>query len=206
MAPPAPAAGLSLAKASTPVKLALAGGFVALIAFAYWFMFYSDVSKRIAAAKRQTTELRAERDRQLLAQQSYLADKEDLATRQQRAPEFNKVLPAEAQEWAVLSAIQTASNTAGVDLKGWNTQEEQIQAFYAKMPMKVEVTGKFHQITKFAHEIGKMDRIINLENIELVDPKQEGDEVVLRGRCLATAFHTLKVVKPGAPGQEGEKK
>jgi type IV pilus assembly protein PilO len=130
--------------------------------------------------------------------------------REQRARELNKVLPPDSEEDAFLSSVQTASNAAGIDLKGYWPMDEVSQAFYAKVPMKLEMSGKFHQIAKFAFELGKVDRIINVENIELSDPKIEGDEVVLKGHCLATAFHALKPKPagtrggaPGAPGAPG---
>jgi type IV pilus assembly protein PilO len=99
--------------------------------------------------------------------------------------------------------VQQASNAAGIDLKGYAPLEEVPQSFYAKVPMKLEMSGRFHQIAKFAYELGKSDRIINVENIELTEPKLIGDEIVLHGRCLATAFHAKAPPKaaaaPGAP-------
>ncbi len=81
--------------------------------------------------------------------------------------------------------------------------DEVAQSFYAKVPMKLEMTGKFHQIAKFAYELGKSDRIINVENIELTEPNVVGDEVILKGRCLATAFHALKPKDPAPRGPGG---
>jgi Tfp pilus assembly protein PilO len=125
-----------------------------------------------------------------------------LALREQRARELNKVLPPDAEEDAFLSSVQQASNAAGIDLKGFAPQDEVTQSFYAKVPMKLEVTGRFHQIAKFAYELGKIDRIINVEDIELTDQKVVGDEVILKGKVLATAFHAKLPTEParGAAG------
>ena len=89
--------------------------------------------------------------------------------------------------------MQSASKLAGVTvLKGYTPQEEVPQNFFAKDPMELEITGSFQQIAQFAYEIGKPDRIINVENIEIFDPKTEGEDLRLHARCLATAFHTPK--------------
>jgi type IV pilus assembly protein PilO len=69
--------------------------------------------------------------------------------------------------------------------------DEKTETFFAKVPMRIDVTGRFHQIAKFAYEIGKLDRIINVENISMAQPKLEGDDVVLKAHCLATTFHML---------------
>jgi type IV pilus assembly protein PilO len=88
------------------------------------------------------------------------------------------------------------SNVSGVDLKGWKPEEEQAQAFYAKVPMRLDLGGRFHQIAKFMYEVGRLDRIINIENIELSEPKIVGDDVDLKAHCLATTFHALKAKPP----------
>jgi type IV pilus assembly protein PilO len=205
MAPPPTQSALS--RIPTWGKI-VAGVVAALLTVGvYWFFFYSDVSVHIDAANRQKDQLRKDLAAQQQAQASYFADRDELAVREQRARELNKVLPAEAEEDAFLSSVQAASNAAGIDLKGYSPMEEVPQAFYAKIPMKLEVSGKFHQIAKFTYELGKSDRIINVENIELTDPKVVGDEVILKGKCLATAFHALTPKTnprgPGAAGQPG---
>lgn len=75
--------------------------------------------------------------------------------------------------------------------------DEQAQTFYANVPMRLEMTGKFHQIAKFTYEAARVQRIMNVENLELTDPRVEGDEVKLKAKCIAIAFHAVKP-KPAA--------
>ena len=58
------------------------------------------------------------------AQASYFADRDELALRQQRQRELNKVLPQTTEQAAFLSAIQQVSNVSGIDLKAWQPLEE----------------------------------------------------------------------------------
>jgi type IV pilus assembly protein PilO len=198
MAPPT--AQSVLARFPVYARVALGAGIVLLTMGAYWFVFYSDTAAKIEGALRQKKSLADEMAQQQQVLASYFADRDELALREQRAREFNKVLPADAEEDAFLSSVQQASNAAGIDLKGYSPQDEVTQSFYAKVPMRLEVSGRFHQIAKFAYELGKVDRIINVENIELSEPKLIGDEIVLKGKCLATAFHAKapKEAKPAA--------
>ena len=62
--------------------------------------------------------------------------------------------------------------------------------------MKLQITGRFHQIAKFIYEVGKQDRIINMENLELSEPKLEGEDIILKANCLATTFHLIKAAPP----------
>lgn len=199
-----------LAKLPPIAKVGIGAGLVVLLFFGYWFVFYSDVAAKIEGAQRQKKNLRNDLASAQEAQANYFADRGELALREQRARDLNKVLPPDAEEDAFLSSVQQASNAAGIDLKGYNPLEEQTQAFYAKVPMRIDMSGKFHQIAKFAYELGKVERIINVENIELTEPKITGDEIVLRAHCLATAFHALAPKKDAragaAPKTEGTPK
>lgn len=196
----APNAASALTRVPTWGKF-VAGIAMSLVTFgAYWFIFYSDTAARIAGAEQQKKTLRDDLAQQQQAEASYFADRDELALREQRARELNKVLPPDAETDAFLSSVQTASNAAGINLLGYSPQDEVGQNFYAKVPMKLEMSGRFQQIAKFAYELGKSDRIINVENIELTNPKLIGDEVILNGKCLATAFHAIKPKEPRGPG------
>jgi type IV pilus assembly protein PilO len=197
----APQAQSALSKIPLAGKLGIGVGLSMVLLFAYWFVFYSEVASKIEGAERQKTELKGQLVDEKQVQATYFADRGELALREQHARDLNKVLPPDAQEDAFLSTIQTASNAAGIDLKGYSPADETAQAFYAKVPMQLDISGNFHQIAKFAFELGKVDRIINVENIVLQDPAVSGDEIVLRGHCLATAFHAL--TPKGSPRGEG---
>ena len=208
MAPPAaPQAQGTLGRIPAWGKVLIGAGVVGLTFGAYWFIFYSDTAAKIEGTKQQKKALLADLQQQQVAQQTYFADNDELGRREQRAKELNKVLPPDAEEDAFLSSVQAASNAAGIDLKGYVPIEESTQSFYAKVPMKLDMTGKFHQIAKFAYELGKADRIINVENIQMTEPKVVGDDVILKAHCLATAFHAVTPKEtprgPGAPAAPG---
>ncbi len=198
MAPPAQQS--TLAKLNTPAKLGVGAVFVVLIGMLYWVVVYSDISAKITTANASKNKLKSDLATAQQEQASYIADKEDLTARQQRQRDLNKALPADTQAAGFLSSLQQAANVSGIELKTWTPDEEKTESFYAKFPMKLEMRGRFHQVAKFAYEVGRVERIINIENIELSDPKLEGDEVMMQGKCLATTFHTIKV-QPAASGK-----
>ena len=196
MAQAAPSATLS--KVSTPAKVGIGALFMVLLFALYWVVLYSDISAKLKSAEGEKSRLAGELQTQERNKASFIQDKDDLAARQVRQKDLNKALPAETEAPAFLSALQQVANVSGVDLKAWQPMDEQTQNFYAKFPMKLEIGGKFHQIAKFAYEAGRVERIINVENLEMSDPKLEGDEMKLHAKCLATTFHAVKP-KPAAP-------
>jgi type IV pilus assembly protein PilO len=198
-------ASLSLNRLPIVGKVALGAVFCLLVGAAYYVLLHSEVAARIDRERARTAELQTELSKVKAAQASYFADRDELAMRQQKQRELNKVLPTDTEAAAFLSALQTVSNISGIDLKAWSPLEEIPQTFYAKVPMKLQMTGRFHQIAKFIYEVGKQDRIINMENLELGDPKIEGEDVILKASCLATTFHLLKKAPDPAAAAAGGK-
>ncbi|MBX3206349.1 MAG: type 4a pilus biogenesis protein PilO [Labilithrix sp.] len=188
-------ASLSLNRLPIVGKVGVGALFCLLLGVAYYVLLHTDVAARTDRERAKTGELETELSKVKQSQASYFADRDELAMRQQKQRELNKVLPTDTEAATFLSALQAVSNISGIDLKAWSPMEEVPQTFYAKVPMKLQITGRFHQIAKFVYEVGKQDRIINMENLELGDPKIEGEDVVLKASCLATTFHLLK---PGA--------
>lgn len=169
MAGPVAAKGISLNNLPLAARVGIGAILFVVGALVYWVVFYTEVSAKIEGANRQSADLQTELARQQQAQAGYLVDWDELVMRQQRQRELNKVLPADTEAAAFLSALQQVSNVSGVDLKSWKPEDEQTQAFFAKVPMRLELSGRFHQVAKFMYEVGRLDRVINIENIELSD-------------------------------------
>jgi type IV pilus assembly protein PilO len=193
----------SLGKNTRVAKIGMGVLATALIAIAYFFVFYGDVDDAITQQKQQEQNLKNDLATASQSEFAYHKDLAELAERQQRQRELNKVLPDSTEYPAFLSSVQAVANVSGVSLQGWSPLDEVVQKFYARVPMKLTLLGKFHQVAKFFYGVGQLDRIINIENINLGSPKQTGEDLELKVECLATAFHTLAAPAPGqasAPG------
>jgi type IV pilus assembly protein PilO len=181
-----------------PLLTKIAVGFVmaGLTAVAYFLLFYSDVSDAIARQKKQEVTLKTDLATAKQSEFEYHKDLAELAERQQKQRELNKILPETTEYPAFLSAVQGVANVSGVSLQGWSPLDEVTQKFFARVPMRLTLVGKFHQVAKFFYGVGQLDRIINIENISLVNPKVTGTDITIKVDCLATAFHTLAANKP----------
>ena len=181
----------ALSRLNLVAKIGIGAALMALSGVVYFVVFYGDLATSINAEQGRERQLHAELSEARKAQHAYQLDLAELADRQQRQRELNKILPATTEYPAFLSAVQSVANVAGVNLLGWTPQDEAMDQFYARVPMKLEIEGRFHQIAKFFYSVGQLDRIINMENITLTEPRAKGDEVILRVNALATAFHSL---------------
>jgi type IV pilus assembly protein PilO len=195
-------ADAALARLPVAARFAVGAGLVVVLLVAYFVVFYGDLSNSINTAKEQEQRLRRDLAEAKKAEFAYQEDLKALTELEQRQRELNKQLPMNTEYPAFLSAVQTVANVTGVTLTAWSPSQEVPEQFYARVPMKLELTGRFHQIAKFFYGIGQLDRIINLENISLSEPKPLADDIMLRVESLATAFRGLEAT----PVEAGDKR
>ena len=182
----------TLSRLALPAKLGIGAGALTIVAAGYYFLFHSEVEDGLSRAMSANSTLNSDLSKARAAEQAYQKDLAELADREQRQKELNQILPATTEYPAFLSAVQSAANVSGVSLAAWTPREKVPEKYYAKVPMKVELTGKFMQIARFFYNVGQLDRIINMENISMTDPKIVDNEVVLKTEALATAFHVVE--------------
>ena len=205
--------GGGLDNISLPGKIAVGVLFVGLVAAAYLFVFYGEIESTIEATKQTLASKQQQLETSKEADRAYNKDLTELERRKQLARKQQKILPDEAESPAFLSTIQTVATISGVKLTSWTPQDEVPEAFYARVPMQLQLQGKFHQVAKFFHGVGQVDRIINMEDIVIkADDKRAAERQVALAaspnpldeeaidvdvRCLATAFRALKEGESG---------
>ena len=187
-----------LAKLPVLAKVGVGALFVVLIGVAYFVVFYGDLASSITAEKSKEQRLRDELSSARQNEFSYQKDLAELSERQQRQRELVKILPTETEYPAFLSAVQNVANVSGIALTAWSPLPEEPDQFYSRVPMKVSLTGRYHQVAKFFHGVGQLDRVINMENISLTDPKTDGPDVLVKVDALATAFRAKPDAQAGA--------
>ena len=191
-----------LAKLPPLAKIGIGALFVVLIGVAYFVVFYGDLASSITAEKSQEEKLRSDLSAARQNEFSYQKDLAELSDRQQRQRELVKILPTDTEYPAFLSAVQNVANVAGIALTAWSPLAEVPDQFYSRVPMKVQLTGRYHQVAKFFHGVSQLDRVINMENISLTDPKADGEDTVVKVDALATAFRAKPEGQAATPGDK----
>ena len=69
------------------------------------------------------------------------------------------------------------------DVKGQPPKPAEQEKFYEDLPIKVQLTGGFHNILSFFEQVARLPRIVNIEDITMGDVK----DVKGRGRVMKTS-------------------
>ena len=79
-----------------------------------------------------------------------------------------KQLPGKSEMDALLIDINQAGLGRGLQFELFKpAAQETRRDFYAELPITIKVSGNYHDIGAFASDIGKLSRIVTLENIAL---------------------------------------
>lgn len=189
----------SLGKIGPAQKVLVLVLLVALLVVAYYMLFYRDKATQLETLKTSYDALVIEEQTWEKRQQTYIQDVEDLNRRKERQREQIRILPPDAEMSSLLMDLDNLAGLAGLEIELLQPQDEEGAGFYAKIPVTMELNGKFHQVLKFFHSIGKLERIINIENILFKEVLVEGTEVKIAAEVEATTFRSLEKPEEQAP-------
>ena len=172
-------------------KLAALGVLILLILGLDYFFLYSPRSDEISKLTQEIETGRVERDKKKKEVANIPKLKQQMVELDGRLKEAVAQLPDRKEIPDLLSTISSKVKEAGLDILVFRPRGENLQEFYAEIPVDIVVRGGFHNVVTFFDEVGRMSRLVNISNIELRNPKASGDLMVMEGSSLATTFRFL---------------
>src|SRR6185312_15618337 len=85
-------------------------------------------------------------------------------------------LPGKTEVPNLLVDISQTALGAGLQQKLFQPEPEQAQDFYAELPIKMVLTGSYHQFGEFVSGIAALPRIVTLHDIEIQPAKAGGGD------------------------------
>jgi type IV pilus assembly protein PilO len=185
------------------------GGLAALLVLITGGNFLFFVQDAADAISRQAGEQRTV-DGQL-AEKKQIADnlnelRKEMDSLDQKLQEALTELPDKKDIEELLAQLNDVGKKAGLEISTVAPAQEQQESFFAKIPVKMVVSGNYHEIALFFQEVANMRRIVNVNNIKLsVNTQGKTDKIILNSEFVATTFRFAEPKKtdkkkPGAPG------
>jgi type IV pilus assembly protein PilO len=168
----------------------LAGVIVMLLVFDYLFV-YDRLSVQIADLQQGAGIARSERDKK----RALVADLPKLramkAEYEGRLKEAVAELPDQKEIPDLLTNISNKARESGLDILLFRPKAENPQDFYSEIPVDVTVRGGFHNLVGFFDEVGRLNRLVNINNIEMKNLKPNDDQTIVDTTALVTTFRFL---------------
>lgn len=172
-------------------KTGILAAVVILVLAAYYSVLYEARSTEIAklmesvAAARTDMEAKRQRAANLPKLQAQLKELEI------RLKQAVAQLPNKKEVAELLRGISTKAQESGLQIVVFRPRAENYQDFYAEIPVDITVKGNFQNAVNFFDDVGRLNRLINIDNIGFKNPTIAGDRVTVETTSVATAFRFL---------------
>ena len=172
-------------------KFAILGVIIILLAALYYSFLYSPQADEIAKLADSVEIARNEKSLKAQKAANLAGLRKDLQRLDAELKKAVAQLPEKREIPDLLRNISTKAQQSGLDILVFRPRAENYQDFYAEIPVDITVKGNFHNTVSFFDEVGRMDRLVNIDNIGFKNPTPAGDNVVLETTSVATAFRFL---------------
>ena len=149
-----------------PRVVVLLGLFVMLLVAGWWFVWVDQLD---AYEQKQAEEVKLKEDflnkkRKAVNLDLYLQQLNEI---DRSFGALLKQLPNKAEVESLLVEINQAGMGRGLQFELFKPGQEQTREFYAELPINVKLTGSYHDFGAFAGDIGRLSRIVTLNNLSI---------------------------------------
>ncbi|HNJ76353.1 MAG TPA: type 4a pilus biogenesis protein PilO [Azospira sp.] len=160
-----------------PKVTALVGVFAVLLAAGWWFV-WQDQLDALELKRNEETKLKEE----------FLSKKQQAVNLELHKQQLNEIdrsfgallkqLPNKAEVESLLVEINQSGMGRGLQFELFKPGAEIVKDFYAELPISVRLTGSYHDFGAFAGDIGRLSRIVTLNNLSIASQQKDGTMVL----------------------------
>jgi type IV pilus assembly protein PilO len=172
-------------------KIAILAGLILLLMLLGYFYVYLPANVNVAKLSEEIISVRGDRDRKRALSGNLPKLQKELQEWDAKLKAAVAQLPDRKEIPDLLSSLSTKARESGLEILLFRPRAENFQEFYAEIPVDIVVRGGFFNAATFFDEVGKLNRLVNIDNIDLKNPKVGSDQVVLEISTLATTYRFL---------------
>ena len=157
-----------------PRVAVLLGLFVLLLVGGWWFWWSEQLE---TLTQRQQDELKLKEE--------YVAKKSQAVNLDLYVQQLNEIdrsfgallkqLPSKSEVESLLVEINQSGMGRGLQFELFKPGQENVKDFYAELPINVRLTGSYHDFGAFAGDIGRLSRIVTLNDMSITGNPQSKD-------------------------------
>lgn len=150
-----------------PKLLVLLVVLLLIVGAAYWFIWQDQLAKN-EAERAKTEQLKTtfiEKKKVAVNLPAYRKQLDDIG---KQFGALLKQLPGKSEMDALLTDINQAGLGRGLQFELFKpAASETVKEFYAELPITIRISGNYHDLGAFAGDIGKLSRIVTLNDIAI---------------------------------------
>jgi type IV pilus assembly protein PilO len=147
--------------------------FAAVLGLGVYFFIIEDLRPELQRAEADEQTLRVTFENKQRKAANYDAYKAQLSQIEQSFGTMLRQLPGETEIPSLIVDVSQTGLAAGLQEKLFQPQPEIPRDFYAEKPIKIRLSGGYHEIAKFVSGVAALPRIVTLHNINITPENQD---------------------------------
>lgn len=188
------------ARRPTSYKAGVFGGAFLLLAALYYQFGYKSLRDEVATARADSEQMAAQKVKLNKDKDDFRELQAKMVTLKRMIDENQKALPTGAELPAFFETLIRKVNEAGVEITKWESKTDIPVDAFVKVPVEIELTGTYFQLKRFfaslvqrgvtgrPGEEEERERIVTIENLQIISPTVRNREVVLTAKFTASTF------------------
>jgi len=178
-----------------------------VVAVGYYYLYYSEASKKISGLEGKLAELSSKIKEQEVIARNLPSFRKEVARLEEQLKLLLDQLPNSAEIPSLLTNISDLARESRLEIVKFSPKPEAKKDFYAAIPVSMTVAGEYKNYVLFADKVSHLPRIVNLSDIAFSQPKRGGDGLMrVNIACAATTFRFLEQAAQPVVEKKGTKK
>ena len=141
--------------------------FAVVVGLGVYWLIVQDKAPQLAHAKQEEVDLKLSFENKQRKAANYDAYKAQLAQIEQSFGTMLRQLPGETEIPSLIVDISQTGLAAGLQERLFRPEAEIPKDFYAEKPIRIRLSGGYHEIANFVSGIAALPRIVTLHNINI---------------------------------------
>ena len=164
----------------------------------FWYLtFYAETVESIRSQKLKSAQLAQSYEDEKLQEKKLKELESVIEGLRNERNRMRSALPESLNLDDFLQNVENAALAAGLKLVEFIPEEQSQSELYVRIPVSLKLVGRYSELISFFDSLRTLDRIVNVENIQLSAMERTEARQLIEASCIATTF----MYRPMAKGK-----
>lgn len=170
-------------------RISIWAGLLILLIGAFIYFSYLPKFKQIDRLKTNLTKIEKELEVAKKNAQQLNAYRKKMQDAEAQFKIVMRALPEKEEIPTLLTGISKAGKDSGLNFILFQPTPEVKKDFFAEIPVAMKVTGDYHGVATFFENVSRLNRIVNIRNIDMTPDKESNN---LTTTCTAVTYKFIE--------------
>ena len=167
----------------------------------FWYLtFYADTVEDIRNQKTKSANLAQQYEDEKLQEKKLKELETVIEGLRNERNRMRSALPESLNLDDFLQNVENAALAAGLKMVEFIPEEQSQSELYVRIPVSLKLVGKYNELIAFFDSLRTLDRIVNVENIQLRALDRTETRQLIEASCIATTFMYRPMAKGAGKG------